>query len=116
MLRSHRCRAQTGRLFTSTQIFASEKQLGIWLAKQEKLRRDAAMLATLALVLLADFSFFYTQAAMLKLTSAGPFSLFGAAQSLLIADILLRGFEVQLSRPTRLLLAIDFCAVHLFPL
>ncbi len=90
--------------------------LGVWLAKQAGMQRDAAILSVLALVLIADFSFFYTQAAMLKPAPASLFSFFGAAQALGVVGVLLRGFRVGLSKPARWLLAVDLFAVHLLPL
>jgi hypothetical protein len=90
--------------------------LGVWLAKQAGMQRDAAILSVLTLVLIADFSFFYTQAAMLKPAPASLFSFFGAAQALVVVSVLLQGFRIGLSKPARWLLAVDLFAVHLLPL
>jgi hypothetical protein len=90
--------------------------LGVWLAKKESMRRDAAILSVLTLILLADFSFFYTQAAMLKWAPAALFTLFGCAQSLTVMNFLLKGFGVQLPRFGAWLLAVNLCGVHLLPL
>ena len=72
--------------------------LGAWLAKKPGMRRDAAILSVLTLILLADFSFFYMQAAILKMVPAVLFTLFGCAQALGVMSFLLRGFRVQLPR------------------
>jgi uncharacterized membrane protein YqgA involved in biofilm formation len=90
--------------------------LAVWLAKRVATRRDATILSVLTLVLTADVSFFYTQAAMLNVVPAALFSAFGAAQALLIVGALLRGVRADLSRSAEWLLAMDLGAVHLFPL
>lgn len=90
--------------------------LAVWLAKRVETTRDAAILSVLALTLTADISFFYTQAAMLRVVPAAAFCAFGAAQALLIVGALLRGVRADLSRSTEWLLAMDLSAVHLFPL
>lgn len=90
--------------------------LAVWLAKRVATTRDAAILSVLALTLTADISFFYTQAAMLRVQPASLFCAFGAAQALLIVGALLRGVRADLSRSAEWLLAMDLSAVHLFPL
>ena len=90
--------------------------LAVWLAKHVATTRDAAILSVLALTLTADISFFYTQAAMLRVLPASLFCVFGAAQALLIVGALLRGVGADLSRSAEWLLAMDLSAVHLFPL
>src|SRR5262245_27384269 len=90
--------------------------LGVWLAKNASMVRDAAILSVLTLILIADFSFFYTQAAMLSVVPAVAFTLFGCAQALGVMGFLLRGYRVQLPRVGQWLLAVTLFAVHLLPL
>src|SRR5262249_25286568 len=90
--------------------------LGAWLAKSLSMRRDAAILSVLTLILLADFSFFYLQAAMLKMVPAVLFTLFGCAQALCVMGFLFRGFRVRLSRLGQWVLAMNLFVVHLLPL
>src|SRR5215831_4369708 len=90
--------------------------LGAWLAKNLSMRRDAAILSVLTLILLADFSFFYPQAAMLKMVPAVLFTLFGCAQALGVMGFLLKGFRVHLPRFGQWLLAVNILGVHLLQL
>src|SRR5215510_4236957 len=90
--------------------------LGAWLAKKSSMRRDAAILSVLTLILLADFSFFYMQAAMLKMVPAVLFTLFGCAQALCVLGFVFRGFRVRLSRLGQWVLAVNLFVVHLLPL
>jgi hypothetical protein len=90
--------------------------LGVWLAKNASMLRDAAILSVLTLILIADFSFFYTQAAMLSRVPAVVFTLFGCAQALGVMGFLLRGYRVNLPRFGQWLLAVTLFAVHLVPL
>ncbi|HEX4996580.1 MAG TPA: hypothetical protein VFY29_00030 [Terriglobia bacterium] len=90
--------------------------LGVWLSKRFSATRDAAILAVVTLILTADFSFFYTQAAMLPVLPAGLLSLFGAAQALFVTGILLRGYRVRIEKSGRWLLGLDLLAIHFVPL
>jgi len=89
--------------------------LGVWLARQNGMRRDAAILSVLTLILGADISFFYLQAAMLPIRGAAYFSFFGAAQSMVVIGILLRGLGVRLSKGVQWLVALDLMAIYLSP-
>jgi hypothetical protein len=91
-------------------------RLGIWLSNRRDTRRDAVILFVLALVLAADFSFFYTQVAMLRPMPATLLTFFGVAQALAVTGALLRGFRLEISKPGQWLLAMDLIAVHLLPL
>jgi len=90
--------------------------LGVWLAKNASMLRDAAILSVLTLILIADFSFFYTQAAMLSMVPAVVFTLFGCAQAMGVMGFLLKGFRVRVPRVGQWLLAVTLFAVHVFPL
>src|SRR5262245_12765499 len=56
--------------------------LAVWLAKRVTTHRDAMILSVLTVALAADVSFFYTQAAMLRVLPASLFCAVGAAQAL----------------------------------
>ena len=90
--------------------------LGVWLARQAGMRRDAAILSVLSLILAVDISFFYLQASMLSMKPAALFSSFGAAQSMLVIGVLLHGVQVKLPRGVRWLLALDLAGIYLSPL